>query len=176
MKNELLLMLLFVLIGIAGGNVTVVVQPLEPTGQGGNEVNSVLTADINLCHSDYPDLMIGTESRPFCDIFDGGNHTVTYNYENVTEKRRGLFAFVKDATIRNLRVEGNSYVTQIHYGALMGRADGTVLVENVITNVDITGAINGVTGDAGVIGANYANLTFNNCAIRRCIPTMPVCR
>lgn len=81
MKNELLLMLLFVLIGIAGGNVTVVAQPLEPTGQGGNEVNSVLTADINLCHSDYPDLMIGMESRPFCDIFDGGNHTVTYNYE-----------------------------------------------------------------------------------------------
>ncbi|MBR4644448.1 MAG: hypothetical protein IKO73_04745, partial [Bacteroidaceae bacterium] len=129
--------------------------------EGATNMNVLLTDDIDLSESDYSDLMIGTESRPFCDIFDGGNHTITYNYGYVTEKWRGLFAFVKDATIRNLRVEGSAYVTQIHYGALMGRADGTVLVENVITNVDITGAINGVTGDAGMIGANYANLTFN---------------
>lgn len=130
----------------------------------GTEVNAVLTADINLAESDYPDLMIGTENDPFTGKFDGQGHTIIYNYARVTEKWRGLFAFVKDATISNLFVEGSAVATNIHYGALIGRADGTVLVENVVTNVDITGEHSGVTGDAGMLGANYANITFNNCA------------
>lgn len=132
--------------------------------QGAKDVKVLLTDDIDLSGSDYPDLMIGTENRPFIGEFNGAGYTITYNYENVNVKWRGLFAFVKDATIRNLRVEGSAYVTQIHYGALIGRADGTVLVENVITNVNITGAMNQVTGDAGMVGANYARMTFNNCA------------
>ena len=132
--------------------------------QGETDMKVLLTDDIDLSESDYPDLMIGTESRPFNGEFNGAGYTITYNYENVTEKWRGLFAFAKNATIRNLRVEGSAYVTNIHYGALIGRADGTVLVENVVTNVNITGAMNQVTGDAGMLGANYANITFNNCA------------
>ena len=132
--------------------------------QGEKNVKVLLTDDIDLSESDYPDLMIGTESRPFTGIFDGAGHTITYIYQNVNAKWRGLFAFAKDATICNLRVEGSAYVTQIHYGALIGRANGTVLVENVVTNVDITGAMNQVTGDAGMVGANYADMTFNNCA------------
>lgn len=133
--------------------------------ENGTEVNGVLTADINLSESEYPNLMIGTEANPFKGSFDGQGHTITYNYEEVTEKWRGLFAFVDGGTIRNLRVEGNAYVTNIHFGALIGRGDGNILVENVVTNVDITGmSTTGVQGDAGMIGANYANITFNNCA------------
>ena len=123
-----------------------------------------LTDDIDLNEGVDPSLMIGTESRPFTGIFDGDYHKIHYDYDDVTEKWRGLFAFVKDATIRNLYVEGSVFVTQIHYGALIGRGNGTILVENVVTDVDIIGAMNQVTGDAGMIGANYADLTFNNCA------------
>ena len=132
--------------------------------EGGEELKVLLTDDIDLSNGIDPDLMIGTENRPFTGIFDGAGHTIAYDYAAVTEKWRGLFAFVKDATIRNLRVEGSAYVTNIHYGALIGKGEGTILVENVVTNVDITGARSGVTGDAGMIGANYANITFNNCA------------
>ena len=133
--------------------------------ENGTEVNGVLTADINLSESEYPNLMIGTEANPFKGTFDGQGHTITYIYEEVTDKWRGLFAFVDGGTIRNLRVEGNAYVTNIHFGALIGRGDGNILVENVVTNVDITGmSTTGVQGDAGMIGANYANITFNNCA------------
>ena len=136
----------------------------EKVASGTPNLNVLLTADIDLSKSDYPNLMIGTETAEYRGIFDGDGHTVTYNYENVAAKWRGLFAFVNGATIRNLCVEGSAYVTQIHYGALIGRAYGTVLVENVITNVNITGAMNQVTGDGGMLGANYANITFNNCA------------
>lgn len=137
----------------------------QKISEGGTDLKVLLTADIDLSTSAYPDLMIGMESTPFIGIFDGAGHTITYHYENVPVKWRGLFAFIKNATIRNLRVEGSVYVTQIHYGALIGRADGVVLVENVMTNVDITGAMNQVTGDAGMIGANYAQITFLNCAV-----------
>ena len=126
-------------------------------------LKAILAADINLAESAYPDLMVGTEANPFLGVFDGAGHTITYSY-TVADKWRGLFAFVKDAIIRNLYVVGDAYVTNIHFGALIGHADGDVLVENVITNVDITGAMNQVTGDGGMLGANYANITFNNCA------------
>ena len=132
--------------------------------EGKGELKVLLTDDIDLDDGLDPDLMIGTEDKPFTGIFDGGGHTIAYDYVAVEEKWRGLFAFVKDATIRNLYVEGRADVTNIHYGALIGRGDGTILVENVVTNVDITGARAGVTGDAGMIGANYADITFNNCA------------
>lgn len=132
--------------------------------QSDAQIKARLTDDIDLNDCIDPSLMIGTESKPFTGIFDGGYHTIHYDYDEVTEKWRGLFAFVKDATIRNLRVEGSVYVTQIHYGALIGRGNGTILVENVVTDVNIIGAMHQVTGDAGMIGANYADLTFNNCA------------
>ena len=131
---------------------------------GETDLKVLLTDDINLSASNHPELMIATEDYPFIGIFDGGGHTITYSYDEVPDKWRGLFRSVKNATIRNLRVEGEAFPTNIHYGALIGVANGTVLVENVVTNVLITGIHSGVTGDAGMVGANYANMTFNNCA------------
>ncbi len=136
----------------------------QKVAAGRKDIDVLLTADIDLSQSDCPDLMIGTENAEYAGIFDGQGHTITYNYVLVESKWRGLFAFVNNAVIRNLRVEGSAIVTNIHYGALIGRAYGTVLVENVITDVDITGQRSGVTGDGGMLGANYANITFTNCA------------
>ena len=136
----------------------------EKVASGATAINAILKADINLSTSDYSDLMIGTETAEYAGIFDGCGHTITYNYALVADKWRGLFAFVRGATIRNLYVEGSAVVTNIHFGALIGRAYGDVLVENVITNVNITGQRSGVTGDGGMLGANYANIIFNNCA------------
>ena len=175
MKTKLLTLLFLAMTGLVGKNVAMA-QPLSIANaedlynfaqlvEAGTEVDGMLTADIDLSTSDYPNLMIGTEANPFKGTFDGQWHTITYHYEEVTEKWRGLFAFVEGATIRNLRVEGSVYATNIHFGALIGRGKGNILVENVVTNVDITGMSNtGVQGDAGMIGANYANITFNNCA------------
>ena len=134
--------------------------------KGTTAIQARLTADIDLSTSDYPNLMIGTEEKPYEGTFDGAGYTITYSYANVADKWRGLFAFVKDATIRNLYVEGDATVSNIHFGALIGHAEGNVLVENVITNVDITGTSStGVQGDGGMLGANYTDIiTFNNCA------------
>ena len=135
----------------------------QQISEGNTGINVRLTADINLAESEYPNLMIGTQSKPFSGIFDGDGHTITYNYD-FSDNYCGLFSFISGATIRNLRVEGNVVTRGIHFGALIGYGDGTMLVENVITNVNITGEHSGVTGNGGMIGALYGNITFNNCA------------
>ena len=134
---------------------------------GYTQINGKLLADIDLRETEFADAMVGTEDAQFAGIFDGQGHTIAIHHEGecVAQKWRGLFRAINGATICNLRVEGEAYPTNIHYGALIGVAYGTVLVENVITNVDITGERSGVTGDAGMLGANYANITFNNCAV-----------
>ena len=138
--------------------------------ESGADVTGMLTADINLAGSEYSSLMIGNENAKFSGVFDGQGHTITIHYEGdcLAGKWRGLFRAIDGATIRNLRVDGDAIPTNIHFGALIGVAystNGDVIVENVVTNVDITGQRSGVTGDAGMLGANYANIIFNNCAV-----------
>ena len=111
MKEKLLPMLLLALLGMFGVSATVAAQTPEPGEtmeigtaedlnafvqfvENGADVNGLLTADIDLSTSDYPNLMIGTESSPFKGKFDGQGHTITYHYANVTEKWRGLFACI----------------------------------------------------------------------------------
>ena len=180
MKKQLLSMLLLVLMGLAGSSLTALAQNGESgevieiataedlhafaqAVEDGVNVNAVLTADINLAESNYPDLMIGTESSPFCGKFDGQGHTITYSYD-FNANYCGLFSFVNGATICNLRVEGDALTRGIHFGALIGYAEGTILVENVVTDVVITGERGGVTGNGGMVGRLEGPITFNNCA------------
>ena len=130
---------------------------------GATQSNAKLLADIDLRESDYPDTMIGESGAQFSGIFDGQGHTVTYSYE-VNDNYCGLFRYVDGGTIRNLRVKGDAVVTTIHFGALVGWASNTVLIESVITDVDIVGDHSGVTGDGGMFGRLEGDVTFNNCA------------
>ncbi len=130
---------------------------------GYTDINAKLMADIDLREGDYANTMIGNSGASFAGTFDGQGHTITYSYD-FTDNYCGLFSYVIGATIRNLRVEGDVVTRGIHFGALIGYGDGTMLVENVITNVNITGEHSGVTGNGGMIGALYGNITFNNCA------------
>ena len=130
---------------------------------GTTNVNAKLMADIDLRESDYPSLMIGNEDAQFAGTFDGQGHTVSYSYE-VGDNYGGMFRYLDGATIRNLRVEGDAIVTAIHFGALAGWANGTTLIENVVTNVNITGDRSDVTGDGGMFGRLEGPVTFNNCA------------
>jgi len=180
MKKGLLLSFLLALVGLAGSSVRVMAQDSEPNEvmeiasaddlhnfavlvESGSAVDAVLTADIDLSDSDYPNQMIGTEAAPFRGTFDGQGHTITYSYD-FSQNYCGLFSFIAGATIRNLRVEGDVVTRGIHYGALIGYGSGTMLVENVITDVIIIGERSGVTGNGGMIGALYGDITFNNCA------------
>lgn len=135
----------------------------ELVSYGENSANAELTADIDLRETDCSKVMIGSSSAPYSGVFDGKGHSITYNYQ-VTSDYSGLFSYVNGATIRNLTINGEATVPYVHFGGLIGWAKGNVLVENVMANVDIRGVRKGATGDAGMIGYNSGNVTFNNCA------------
>ena len=130
---------------------------------GRTDINAKLLADIDLTDSDFPNLMVGTEGAQFAGTFDGQGHSVTYSY-TVDSNYGGLFSYLNGATVRNLRIKGEATVSAIHFGALAGWVNGTTLVENVITDVAITGARSGVTGDGGMVGRLEGPVTFNYCA------------
>ncbi|MCR4920711.1 MAG: hypothetical protein K5945_03260, partial [Bacteroidaceae bacterium] len=144
------------------GNADQFIRFAEKVAAGKTDMNVLLTGDIDLSKSG--NVWVGDVTNSYKGTFDGAGHTITYNFNSTVDKWSGLFAHITGATIRNLYVTGEAVVTGIHYGALIGVAYGDVLVENVITNVKITGQRSGVTGDGGMLGANYAKITFNNCA------------
>lgn len=50
--------------------------------------------------------MAGTASKPYTGTFDGQGHTLTINYETRDEDCTAPFRYTKDATIKDLTVEG----------------------------------------------------------------------
>ena len=130
---------------------------------GSAQINAKLVEDIDLRESDYADVMVGNSDVQFSGTFDGQGHTLSYSYD-LDEDYCGLFRYVDGATICNLTVEGDAVTRGIHFGALIGYGSGTILVENVVTNVNITGERGGVTGNGGMMGRLEGPVTFNNCA------------
>ena len=130
---------------------------------GQTDINAKLLTDIDLRETDFANVMIGNSEAQFAGIFDGQGHSVTYSYD-LEDNYCGLFSYTNGATIRNLRVEGEVVTRGIHFGALAGYVNGTTLIENVITNVNITGEHSGVTGNGGMFGRLEGEATFNNCA------------
>ena len=96
--------------------------------------------------------------QAFMGTFDGGNHTIYGLYQNGWElgysygtQGGGLFASAKNATIKNLVVDGaNIRMECVDMGIVVGYAQGECLFENiVITNSKIAN-YNRYTG--GVVG------------------------
>ena len=83
----------------------------------GTEQHFALQEDLDL--SDYPDWTpIGSTAHPFTGVFDGQGHTIrNLKIENNNPndvKEWGLFGMVQDATIKNVRVDGN--ITLSNFG------------------------------------------------------------
>ena len=131
------------------------------------EINSAakakLTTDID--YTGYPNGFIGA-STPFSGVFDGQEHTITIAIENGSVRCTGLFAEIKEATIRNLVVEGSSTsAADNNVGGLGGRSNGSSLIENVIvkTAVSYTGDKNDASC-GGIFADMEGAPTVKNCA------------
>ena len=132
-----------------------------------NQVNNgeyttkaVLTADIDL--GDYTWTPIGgsTTAKAYQGEFDGKGHTIKGLYiNNAAETYQALFAYLKDASVSNVTVDGEisgkQYVAGI--AANMG-ANSTI--DRCANNAKITGAstyVGGITGYVGVATAKVTN-------------------
>lgn len=145
----------------------------EMVNGGKSGICAELTAKIDLTGEDW--VPIGSSSgTPYSGTFDGKYFTVTlditadgsYEYEYI-----GLFGYLENAAIRNLKTDGSirvtadcqSYPVVGGIAACVGSYSGFTSCKNAtaITVGEDTG-LNG-NGVGGIVGMMYADVTFEQC-------------
>ena len=131
-----------------------------------------LTANIDLTGEDW--VPIGVKGASYSGTFDGKYFTVTlditadgsYEYEYI-----GLFGYLENAAIRNLKTDGSirvtadcqSYPVVGGIAACVGSYSSFTNCKNAIAiTVDEGTVLNG-NGVGGIVGMMYADATFEQC-------------
>ena len=109
---------------------------------------------------------VGTEAHPFAGTFDGNGKTLCVSITDTDTQNHGTapFRHVKDATIKNLTVEG-SVTGRTHAAGLVGivRAGGITIVSNCWVRTIVNCSTDGDNHIGGVVGhATTATLTIEN--------------
>ena len=124
----------------------------------GEEYNGVvvkLNADISVS------TFVGSYSgRPFCGTFLGDNHTLTVNINDEISDGIAPFHYIKNATIKNLKVAGTVNSPYMHTAGLVGYADGTNLIEGCVVTATIRSWYN---YKGGIVGHLNSTTTIKDC-------------
>ena len=98
------------------------------------------------------------ENIPFMGTFDGGGHEINGIYINSSEKVKGLFAFVKGATIKNLIIGQNCNINgYLGTASIAGYAYEKSTIYNCSNNSDVYGD----QSTGGIVGI-LVNSTIKN--------------
>ena len=144
----------------------------EMVNGGKSGICAELTANIELTGEDW--VPIGVKGASYSGTFDGKYFTVTlditadgsYEYEYI-----GLFGYLENAAIRNLKTDGSirvtadcqSYPVVGGIAACVGSYSGFTNCKNAIAiTVDEGTVLNG-NGVGGIVGMMYADATFEQC-------------
>lgn len=144
----------------------------EMVNGGKSGICAELTANIDLTGEDW--VPIGVKGAYYSGTFDGKYFTVTlditadgsYEYEYI-----GLFGYLENAAIRNLKTDGSirvtadcqSYPVVGGIAACVGSYSGFTNCKNAIAiTVDEGTVLNG-NGVGGIVGMMYADATFEQC-------------
>lgn len=144
----------------------------EMVNGGKSGICAELTANIDLTGEDW--VPIGVKGASYSGTFDGKYFTVTlditadgsYEYEYI-----GLFGYLENAAIRNLKTDGSirvtadcqSYPVVGGIAACVGSYSGFTSCKNAIAiTVDEGTVLNG-NGVGGIVGMMYADATFEQC-------------
>ena len=132
---------------------------------GQNAVDAKLTQDIDLGSEIN---MVGNDNNKYSGTFDGQNHTLKLDWSN-TNGLLAPFWCVKDATIKNLRTEGNIKSSYSLLSGLILTVYGKTTITNCVSAVNITSTYNG----SGCIIAGMileipygAVVTFTDCIVK----------
>ena len=124
------------------------------------KVNVSMTADV-----DAGSTMVGTSSKPYQGTFDGAGHSLAFSYSG-SGSYIAPFAYVKDATIQNLKTTGSITSSSNLLAGIVGQVMGTTTVNNCSSSMSITST----DGDNGRIGGivarcaeTGASLILSNC-------------
>ena len=110
----------------------------------------VLTTDISLVTT-----MVGQGTYPFSGTFDGGGNTLYFNYI-MSYDYVAPFRYVKDATIKNLKVAGTINTSAKFAAGLVGLAsgEGTTTIENCRISIWILSTVEGDGTHGGIVAHN----------------------
>lgn len=85
-----------------------------------------LTADIDMTSATKT--VIGTESAPFCGVFDGCGKKITGFTKSSSAKYQGLFGCVKGGLVQNLFLSGSTVTGGPYTGTIVGKNDGGTVI------------------------------------------------
>lgn len=118
-----------------------------------------LTADITVT------TMVGSYSgtKTFNGTFDGGGHTLTFNY-TATAEDTAPFAYLKNATIQNLRVAGTINTGYKFAAGLCVYSSGSTNIEACQISVTINSTLSEDGTYGGLVSDHLdGTLNINNC-------------
>ncbi|SNT24070.1 M26 IgA1-specific Metallo-endopeptidase N-terminal region, partial [Anaerovirgula multivorans] len=115
--------------------------------------------DIDLDEEEWEP--VGSSSMPFSGTLDGNGYSIkNLVITKPTANNIGLFGYVKNTTIKNLKLETVHIQGKEHTGSLIGYMNGGT-VENV--RVEEPGQVTGTSNVGGLIGyANIGGLVTNS--------------
>lgn len=132
-----------------------------------DKMTVILENDIELtCSQDNPFTPIGTSVYTFAGIFDGQYHKIKNLYINSTGQV-GLFAALNGGTVKNLTVEGTVYgsssevLSNYGIGGIVGHASDTAVIENCVSNVNVSTA--SIIHAGGICGYATPSAVIRNC-------------
>lgn len=144
----------------------------EMVNGGKSGICAELTANIDLTGEDW--VPIGVKGASYSGTFDGKYFTVTlditadgsYEYEYI-----GLFGYLENAAIRNLKTDGSIRVTADYQSypvvggiaACVGSYSGFTNCKNAIAITVDEGTVLNDNGVGGIVGMMYADATFEQC-------------
>ena len=114
----------------------------------------------------------GSSKHDFCGTFDGDGKTLTFNYGGTdsykNEQYIAPFSYVSNvndvpATIRNLHVAGDIYISAKYAAGFISQFWGTVNIENCRSSVVIHSGISGDGTHGGFVAEAHGTLNFTGC-------------
>ena len=132
---------------------------------GQNAVDAKMTCNIDLGSEIN---MVGDDNNKYSGTFDGQNHTLKLDWSN-TNGVLAPFYNVENATIRNLRTEGNIKSSYSNMSGLILVVSGKTTITNCVSNVNITSSRKSGSCDmAGMaLSITYgAVVTFTDCIVK----------
>ena len=141
----------------------------EYINNGGKKYNGKhykLTNDISVTTvlGTRTNMSSDSEDNVFSGDFDGGNHTLNVNIENVPFA--APFAIAQDLTIKDLKVTGTVKSNDNHATGLIGASKGRSIYDDcsiTIKNVTVSVDVSCNSHIAGIIGhAHKADITMEN--------------
>ncbi len=110
-----------------------------------------LTADIDMTGATKT--VIGTESAPFCGVFDGCGKKIIGFTTSSSAKYQGLFGYVKGGLVANLFLSGSTITGGWYSGTIVGKNDGGTVI-NCGTDSDAVGYYNKSANEISVMSFN----------------------